>query len=43
MMARLLRAMARLDAHWMGDFIGSVCLFALLYAGLLLGYGMGLK
>lgn len=43
MMARLLRAMARLDAHWAGDLIGSICLFAMLYVGLLLGYGMGLK
>ena len=42
-MARLLRAMARIDAHWMGDLIGSLCLFAMVYCGLLLGYGMGLK
>jgi hypothetical protein len=43
MMARLFRALARLDAHWAGDLIGSICLFAMLYVGLLLGYGMGLK
>ena len=43
MMARILRAMARLDTHWVGDLIGSICLVALLYGGLLLGYGMGLK
>lgn len=43
MMARLFRALARLDAHWIGDLIGSVCLFAMLYVGLLLGYGMDLR
>ena len=43
MMARILRAMARLDAHWVGDLTGSICLFAMLYVGLLLGCGMGLK
>ena len=30
MMARLFRAMARLDAHWSGDLIGVVCLFSFL-------------
>ena len=43
MMARLLRAMARLDAHWAGDLIGAVSLFSLLFIGLLIGAGLGLK
>lgn len=43
MMACLLRAMARLDAHWAGDLIGSVSLFVLLFGGLFLGHGMGFK
>lgn len=43
MMARLLRAMARFEAHWVGDAIGVICLFALGYAGLLIGYGLGLQ
>ncbi|WP_299505235.1 hypothetical protein [Cypionkella sp.] len=42
-MARLLRAMARLDAHWTGDLIGAACLFALLFMGLFIGHGLGLK
>lgn len=37
MMARILRALARLDAHWVGDLIGSICMFTMLYFGLLLG------
>lgn len=43
MMARLLRALARLEAHWVGDAIDVICLFALGYAGLLIGCGLGLK
>ena len=43
MMARLLRAMARLDAHWAGDLIGAVSLFSLLFIGLFIGAGLGVK
>lgn len=43
MMARLLRAMARLEAHWTGDLIGGVSMFLLLFAGLFIGAGMGLQ
>ena len=43
MMAPLVRALARLDAHWSADLIGSVGLFALMFGGLFLGHGMGLK
>lgn len=43
MMARLMRAMARLDAHWMGDLIGAACLFSMLFMGLFIGAGLGLK
>ncbi|MES2434219.1 MAG: hypothetical protein V4586_10380 [Pseudomonadota bacterium] len=43
MTARLLRAMARLDDHWIGDLIGAVCLFSFLFIGLLIGCGLGLK
>ena len=43
MMARLLRAMARLDDHWLGDLIGAVSLFSLLFTGLFIGAGLGLK
>jgi hypothetical protein len=43
MMAGLLRALARLDAHWAGDLIGCASLFALLFGGLFLGHGMGFK
>lgn len=35
---RLLRA---LEDHWIGDLIGVLSLFAGLWLGLLLGYGMG--
>ena len=37
MFVRVKRLMARLDDHWIGDLIGSVSLFALLYAGLMAG------
>jgi hypothetical protein len=43
MMARLFGALARLDDHWIGDAIGCVGLFAVLFGGLFLGCGMGLK
>ena len=43
MMARLLRAFARLDAHWAGDLIGAVSLFSILFIGLFIGCGLGLK
>ena len=43
MMARLLSALARLDAHWFGDLVGSISLFVLLFGGLFMGCGLGLK
>lgn len=43
MMRHVLRALARFEAHWVGDAIGVICLFALGYAGLLIGYGLGLQ
>lgn len=43
MMARLLRAAAWLDDHWIGDLIGAVSLFALLFAGLFLGFAWGFE
>lgn len=42
MMARFLRALARLDDHWLGDAIACASLFALLYGGLLIGHAWGL-
>lgn len=32
----LVRAARRLDDHWIGDLIGAVCLFALLWMGLVI-------
>jgi len=32
----LIRAARRLDDHWIGDLIGAVCLFALLWMGLVI-------
>lgn len=43
MMAGLLRAMARLDDHWIGDAIGAVALFALGYGALFLGFAWGFQ
>lgn len=42
-MARLLRAAARLDDHWIGDLIGAASLFGILFGGLFLGYAWGLQ
>ena len=42
-MAHFIRAMARLDDHWIGDLIGAVCLFGMLWGGLFLGFAAGLK
>lgn len=39
----ILRALARLDDHWIGDLIGVVALFALGWGGLVIGYAAGLK
>ena len=36
-MIRILRALRALDQSWLGDVIGAVCLFGLLYVGLLAG------
>ena len=41
MMARLKRALARIEEHWLGDLIGAVSLFGGLWMGLFLGYAMG--
>lgn len=43
MMAHLLRALARLEAHWTGDLIGVVSVCLLLFAGLWIGAGAGLQ
>lgn len=37
-MRTILAACRRLDEHWVGDLIAALCLFALGYAALLLGY-----
>lgn len=42
MMARLKRALARIEDHWLADLIGVVCIFALLWFGLLFGHAWGL-
>ncbi|MGV8987609.1 MAG: hypothetical protein ACOH2H_15165 [Cypionkella sp.] len=42
-MTRFLRALARLDNHWIGDLIGALCLFGCGYGALLIGYAAGLK
>ncbi len=42
MMARLKRALARMEDHWIGDLLGVTVLFALLWAGLLFGHAWGL-
>lgn len=42
MMARFLRALARLDDHWIGDAVGVAGLFGLLWAGLVFGHAWGL-
>lgn len=34
---RLLRAAQALDEHWIGDLIGALCLFGLLWVGLVAG------
>lgn len=41
MMARLKRALARVEGHWLAELIGAASLFALLWAGLLFGHAMG--
>lgn len=43
MMARMMRAVRRLNDHWIGDLIGAVCLFGMLWGGLFMGYAVGLK
>lgn len=43
MMALLFRALARLEDHWLGDLIGVVSLFGILWAGLVLGHAWGLQ
>lgn len=37
------RAARRLDDHWVGDLLGAMSLFAMLWGGLFLGHGVGLK
>lgn len=41
MMARLKRALAQMEDHWLADLVGAVCLFAGLWIGLLVGSAMG--
>lgn len=43
MLSPVLRLMHRLDDHWIGDLIGSVCLFILLFEGLWFGSVLGFK
>ena len=43
MMRHVLCAFARFEAHWVSDAVGVICLFAMGYAGLLIGCGLGLK
>ena len=43
MMARMITAMRRLDDHWIGDLIGAVSLFGILWGGLFLGFVWGVK
>lgn len=43
MMARILRALARFEDHWIGDLIGVVSLFAIGWSWMLLGYAWGLE
>ncbi len=40
-MRRMLRGLARLDNHWIGDLIGAVSLFGLLWVGLLAAHVFG--
>ncbi len=42
MMARLKRALARMEDHWLAELIGAVSIFALLWLGLLFGHAWGL-
>lgn len=39
-MKRLMSALRRLDDHWLGDLIGTVCLFGMLYAMMLVGWAL---
>ena len=43
LMAHFIGAMARLNDHWIGDLIGAVCLFGILWGGLFLGFAAGIK
>lgn len=43
MMALLRRALARFEWIMVGEFVGAMSLFALLFGGLFLGCGLGLK
>jgi len=36
-MTRIIRALRALDTHWMGDLIGALCLFGILWLGLVAG------
>lgn len=37
-MKRFVRALRALDDHWLGDLIGALCLFGILYGFLLFGW-----
>lgn len=43
MMARILRALARFEEHWIADLIGAVGLFAIGWSWMILGYAWGLE
>ena len=43
MMTRIWRLAQRIDAHWTGDLLGVVFLFAGGYGALLIGWAVGLK
>ena len=43
MMAYVRRALARFEWFMLGEALGALSLFALLFGGLLLGHGLGLK
>ena len=42
-MIRFLKAFAWLDDHWIGDLIGAVSLFGILWGLAFIGYGLGFK
>ena len=39
----LVRAIAALEDHWLGDLIGAASLFGMLWLALLIGHGLGVS